>query len=260
MKNEQAEKGSKYIGSIIKAAEVLEHIARAEDGLGATDLSQELGYGVSAVYNILNTLRHCNLLSQDQKTKKYVIGYGFFSIAEAAKRQKQLESLAKPYLDRLMAEVQETSNLSVLEGINSLCVAQTEGPHIVRMFTRVGQSSPFYFSAGGKALVAFRPHKDWETFIRQVKFVQYTENTITSSEQLLHELELTRRRGYGIDNEERETGLICIGVPVFGNTGQVVAAMSVSGPAIRLKGKIDEVAQAIMRLAGELSRKLGYSL
>ena len=81
----------------------------------------------------------------------YVIGYGFFSIAEAAKRQKQLESLAKPYLDRLMAEVQETSNLSVLEGINSLCVAQTEGPHIVRMFTRVGQSSPpFIFPQGAR--------------------------------------------------------------------------------------------------------------
>lgn len=251
----------KYVGSVIKAVEILECIAAAPDGLGVTEISKELDYGVSATYHMLNTLKHTHMIEQDPHTKKYRIGINIFKISNEASKQNLLGSLTLPYLDRLSTLMQETSSLAMLDGINLICVAQSEGQRMLRLFSRPGQQSPFYYTAGGKLLISLKPRSDWDVFINRIRFEKYTGNTITSVDALIEELELTRKRGYGLDNEERESDVFCIAVPVFNCHGEAIAAMSISALASRMKMQnIDEVVRRMKTVALELSSKIGYEI
>ncbi|MGH2670610.1 MAG: IclR family transcriptional regulator, partial [bacterium] len=87
----------------------------------------------------------------------------------------------------------------------------------------------------------------------------YTPNTITNVSRLERELALIRERGYSVDNEEIEEGLVCVGAPVRDYSGSVVASISIAGPAFRLtKAKIPAVAAKVTRGAGEFSTALGH--
>ncbi len=248
---------TKYITSLLKAMELLRAIAESENGMGVTEISRQLNYGVSATYHVLNTLKACGVVNQDKKSKKYRIGFTLFRIAEQARKQNLLGSLAMTYLDRLREELEETTNLSVLEGINVVCVAQSENTRMLRTFTRPGVGHPFYHTGGGKLLVSFQPRESWDALIAKLRFEKYTANTILNAGDLVRELEHTRARGWGLDNEEREDGVVCVAAPVFDSNGEVAAAMSISGPANRIKHRTDELAKKIMVVANDLSRAIG---
>lgn len=251
-------KKAKYIGSVMKAVEILEVISSSPDGMGVSEISKKINNSVGTTYHLVNTLRHCNMLDQDKKTKKYRIGYTAFRISGAAKEQNLLGSLAMSYLERLREKLHETANLSMMDGSNIVCVAQAEGQRMIRMFSKPGVSTPFYFTAGGKLLVSHQPREEWDSYISNVQFEQFTENTITSADELVEELELTLERGYGIDNEEREKDVVCIAAPVFDCYGEAVAAISISGLASRIRGHIEDIAEELKKTAMELSVSVGY--
>jgi DNA-binding IclR family transcriptional regulator len=86
-----------------------------------------------------------------------------------------------------------------------------------------------------------------------------TENTITSASALKTELKAIRSRGYAIDNEEKEEGLRCVSAAVRGDSGKLLAALSVSGPAFRVtRERVPEIGKAVMLAASELSEQLGH--
>jgi DNA-binding IclR family transcriptional regulator len=107
--------------------------------------------------------------------------------------------------------------------------------------------------------VAFLPEERLATLLARLPFTPRTRRTITSPPALRAELERVRKRGYAIDNEEAEEGLRCIGAPVRDYSGEVVASISIAGPVFRVqKGRVAELARAVVKAAGDLSADLGY--
>jgi len=252
-------KDTKTIGSVIKAVEVLEELAKSEDGLGVTEISNKLNYGVSATYHLLNTLKQCHIIEQDKKTKKYRIGFALFRICGMAKRQNALASLAQPYLDELREMVGETSNLMILDGNEVIYVAQSESTKLLKLFTQLGAKVPFYCTGGGKAIVAYQPKKVQDLILSNTNFIKYTKNTLTDVNELQKELKIIKEQGYAIDNEEREEGVTCIAAPVFDCYGEAIASISISGPTYRLKEKhISSIVKNVMDTAKKMSEALGY--
>lgn len=252
-------KNTKTIGSVKKAIEIIEELAKSEDGLGVTEISNKLNYGVSATYHLLNTLKQCNIIEQDKKTKKYRIGFALFRICGMAKRHNALASLAQPYLDELREMVGETTNLIVLDGTEVIYIAQSESTKLLKLFTQLGAKVPFYCTGGGKAILAFQPKKIQDMVISNTNFIKYTANTISDAEQLMKELETVKEKGYAIDNEEREEGVTCIAAPVFDCYGEAIASISVSGPTYRLKEKdFSTIIRNVTDVAKRLSENLGY--
>ena len=250
---------SKTIGSVIKAVEVLEELAKSEDGLGVTEISNKLNYGVSATYHLLNTLKLRNIIEQDKKTKKYRIGFALFRISGMAKRQNVLANLAQPYLDKLRETVGETSNLVVLDGSDIVYIAQSESTKLLKMFTQLGAKVPLYCTGGGKVLLAYQFKKVQDLILSKSNFEKYTKNTLASAEDLTKELEAIKKQGYGIDNEEREEGVTCIAAPVFDCYGEAIASISISGPTYRLREKqIPSIIKNVTDIARELSTSLGH--
>lgn len=182
-----------------------------------------------------------------------------FRICNMARHQNLLGELTNSYLDRLQQQVDETSNLSMLEGSEVVCCAQSESSHQLRMSSKLGARSPFYYTASGKALVAYLPKEQRDKILKETRFEKFTINTICSIESMLQEFDVIRKRGYSLDNEEREEGIICIAAPLFDAFGDAIASVCVSGPSYRLRDKgLHNIGQTVKGIADELSVKLGY--
>ena len=258
MNNDKA-KEPKTIGSVIKAVEILEALANSDDGLSLTEISSQLDYGVSAAYHILNTLKLCNMIEQDKKTKKYRIGIGIFRMSGMAKRNNVLVNTAQQYLDKLRVIVNETSNLVILDGDEVEYIAQSESAQLLKMFTQLGAKVPLYCTGGGKLILAYKPQSYQDLILGRINFKQFTKNTICTADDLRKEFEIIKKQGYALDMEEREEGITCAAAPVFDCYGEVVAAMSISGPTYRLKEKgLDNIISNIIAVAMELSLSMGY--
>jgi len=108
-------------------------------------------------------------------------------------------------------------------------------------------------------MLAELPDAEVSKIVRRWGLKEVTANTITTANALKTELKAVRARGFAIDDEEKEEGLRCVGAAVRSHSGELAAAMSISGPAFRItKERVPEIGRAVMRAANELSAELGY--
>ena len=258
MATETSEKTQgKMIGSILKAAQVLEYLSQSPEGLNATEIARKLDQGVSGTFHMLNTMRACGMIDQNPENKKYTIGFRLYKLCSLSGQSNVLERVAQPYLDRLSAQSGETGNLIVLRGLQIIYAAQSSAHRDMQMFTRLGSTAPYYCTGAGKAMLAFLPETEWERYIKTTDFVRYTAHTIINGEELRKELEEIRRTGIAYDREEREDGVSCIAVPVFDGSGHPVAAVSVSGPAGRIREKLEQhLKEDVLETAAQLTEEM----
>ena len=250
--------GGKTVASVEKAVALLNAIAASENGMSVTELSRSLGYGVSATYHLLNTLRQQEYLQQDAQTRRYNIGLGIFRLHALAQRQNTLPSIVQPYLDELSNVCGETSNLMVLQDEEAVYIAQSESSHMIKMFTQIGARVPYYCTGGGKVILAYLPDEVQGLYIKRARFIPFTKHTLSDKKSLERELKKIRRQGYSIDNEEREEGVTCIAAPVFNAAGTPIAAISVSGPTYRLEQRgQDKLIGYVLQSAKKLSVRMG---
>lgn len=233
VKEEKKAKKKKNIGSVIKAIKVIEFIANSENEVGATEISRGLDYGVSATYHLLNTLKECNIIEQNKKTKKFKLGLKLWQIGMLAYEQNRLSDILKPFLRKLKELTGETANLTIMDNYQIVYIAQEESDKLVKMFTKTGATAPLHCTAAGKVLLAYRPEQVQDSVLDKIELTKYTGNTIVSREELIKELKEIRENGYGFDNEERELGVSCIGAPVFDLNDEAIACITISGPTSR---------------------------
>lgn len=227
---EKKSKPKKTIGSVKKAIDIINYIADQEHGQGATEISEALGYGVSATYHLLNTLKESNIITQDEKTKKYQLGLKLWKLGMVAYRQNSIAITLKPHLTRLRDYTGETSNLTILDGNEIVYVAQEESDKLIKMFTKTGATAPLHCTASGKIFLAYMEEDQRNETIDSLDLVRFTDNTITDKSLLKEELQRIKESGYGFDIEERDEDVSCIAAPVFGPDNEVMACISISGP------------------------------
>ncbi|HSH36114.1 IclR family transcriptional regulator, partial [Schnuerera sp.] len=149
MGNNKKTKEKKTIASVIKAIEVIEYIAYSEKEVGVTEISNGLNYGVSATYHLLNTLKECNIIVQNDRTKKYSLGLKLWQIGMLAYGQNHISVTLKPYLKKLKDLTGETVNLTIMDNHEIVYIAQEESDKLVKMFTTTGATAPLHCTAGG---------------------------------------------------------------------------------------------------------------
>ncbi len=226
-------KATKTISSVTKAMEVIEHIAYSDKELGVTEISEQLNYGASGMYHLLNTLKQCNVLVQDEETKKYSLGLKLWKIGMLAYGKNDITNILRPYLKELKDLTGETVNLTILNNKKIVYIAQEESDKLVKMFTTTGAIAPIHCTAAGKVLLANMAEEEKEDILNSIEFEKFTEKTIDNREDLIKEMEEIKKTGYGFDNEERELGVSCIGAPVFNVHGEALACITISGPTSR---------------------------
>jgi DNA-binding IclR family transcriptional regulator len=165
---------------------------------------------------------------------------------------------AEDLMRALADETRETCYLGVRDGRKVLYVAKVDSPQAVRPAAQVGMRNPLHSTGIGKALLAFAPPEEAIAYAHG-PLEPRTPNTIVEPDRLLAEMELTRERGYAIDDVENEDGVRCVAAAIRDHMGQVVAALSVSAPAYRFAFEdLSALAPGVQAAAREVSKRNGY--
>ncbi len=249
-------RGPLPVQSVGRSLDLLEAVA--EEELGLVALAERAGLGPSTAYRILSTLMERGYVTRSAQTGHFRLGSKLVELASAAARgNERLRAALHPHLRALRDETGETANLVVLDGRSIVYVDQVESSRAVRMFTTIGRRVPLHASGGGKAIAAFAPDALVGELVEH-GLERLTPHTLATPQALRADLARVRERGYAIDHEEYEAGVVCVAAPIFGPTGEVIAAASISGPAARMQEHdLDTLGATVRRHTRRASAEVG---
>jgi len=260
----QDTKPSNLVQTIERASSLIDILSQSPRGISIRDLSAKAKLPKGTTHRLLSSLTYFGFVRQDPKTRNYLLGFKFIEFGQLILGQLDLRREAEPFLKDLAEKTKETVHLVFLDRNEIVYIDKVEADHGqggLRMASRIGLRNPAHSSAVGKVLLADLPEEALEIFLRNKGLPWRTDNTITEPNQLKEHLKLVKRQGYAIDDEENEKGIRCVGAPIYNETGKVVAAVSVSGPAFRVTRKViqEKLKEEVMDKAFKISQKLGYS-
>jgi DNA-binding IclR family transcriptional regulator len=251
--------GTPSVPSAERTLAILESLSVAKTGLTLPELSRRLGLPKSSTHCLLLTLERHGYLIRNQRTHRYMFGLKLFSLANLALNGIKLREQAAPFLHALMQRCGATVHMAILEHDEAVIVEKVEPPGGTRLATWVGKRLDLHCSGVGKALIAYLPEAKLLSLAGDHKLPRYNENTVTSIRRLKQEIEETRRRGYSIEDEEREIGRRCVGAPVFAAPGEPIAAISVSGTAAEIPTEaIAQLGGLVIETASQIAETLGF--
>lgn len=221
------------VQSLDRALGLLDHLAR-HPGLTLSALAEVSGQAVATVYRALVTMQAHGIVELEDPGQVWHIGGGAFRVGSAFLRRTKVVERARQPMDALMRATGETANLGVEWRDEVLFLAQVETHEVIRAFFPPGTRGAMHCSGIGKALLAWFPPERVAGIVARQGLLRFTPLTLTDPAALAQDLDLTRARGFAIDDGERAEGMRCIAAPVFNAFAEPVAGLSVSGPAFRV--------------------------
>jgi DNA-binding IclR family transcriptional regulator len=249
------EKKYYQISSLEKGVKILEAIVEYGE-LTVTEAAKHMGINRASAHRFITTLRDLGYVRRNVHGQ-YEATFKLLALGMAQADKFEIRRLAKPVMRDLAAEFDETVNLGILDNGQVVYLDKVESRELLRMDSGVGTCCSPYATALGKAILAFMPPKDQAEIIEKVPFEAMTPNTITSVERLQAEFAKIRAQGYAIDNEELALHLYCIGAPIFDFNGYPTFALSLSGPAQRIKG-LKGIHEKLLQATRQLSSQLSF--
>jgi DNA-binding IclR family transcriptional regulator len=246
------------VQSVERALTILDILARCGEA-GVTAIAGELGVHKSTAFRLVTTLEQGGLVEQSEDRGKYRLGMGVLRLAGATTARLDVVQEARPICRRLATATGETVNVAVLSGRAALYLDQVAGSSSLQSHNWVGQHIPLHATSNGKVLLSGLARDELDDVL-DTDLPSFTAATVTDRAAFLAELDAVRERGYATAVDELETGLTAVAAPIRNAHGDVVAALSVSGPTFRL----DDAALAaavpeLLAAAGEVSFRLGWA-
>jgi DNA-binding IclR family transcriptional regulator len=207
---------------------------------------------------LVATLAERGMVERDPVTEKYRLGFGLIRLAGAAMASMDVVRTARPVLEDLADRTRETVNLGVISGDAVVYIDQVTGTRSIVAVSWVGRRTPLHATSNGKVLLASVDEHECDRLLAH-PLARTTPATITDPVKLRAQLAEIRTRGYATTMEELEEGLNAVAAPVRRADGEVVAALSVSGPAFRMRPvDLPRVGRLTIEAAAAISRRLGY--
>lgn len=245
------------IKSLDRAMAVFEFLSE-DQGKPLSILAAETGQSPATVYRILVTLEGRGLVEFDADDQVWHIGPRAFIIGSRFLRRTSLVERARPVLRNLMETTGETANLGVDRGGKVLFLSQVETHETIRAFFPPGTLSSMHASGIGKALLAQMDEGRFARWLQEHPLERFTDRTLTDHQAVRTAVAEIRRRGYAIDEEERNLGMRCIAAPVFDVNREAIAGISISGPISRMAtDAIPNLAQIVISAAQNLTIAIG---
>ncbi len=251
--------GRYLINSIIRACNALKCFSKEKAHFRISELSRELHLDRSTTYRILLSLEKCGLVEKDKRTGGYSLGMAAFEIGNTYLSRLDFIQISKPVMADLAMKVQETVHLAVLSDKEIVYVDKVDSPRSLGVMSKIGQRAPVYCTALGKVLLAFQVEEELGRIVNGIRLKPFTKNTLTSKNRLIKELKEIRNRGYALDQREYELDVECIGAPIRNHLGDVIAALSISGPQRKINTSHEkQYISQVVKATGLISTKMGY--
>ena len=228
------------------------------DALSLSEVAARSGFAASTAYRMLATLAAHHMVEFDQKAQLWSVGVGTYRVGSAFLRRRKLVDRARAIMQDLMEQTGETANLGVAEDDCVVFVSQVETHQAIRAFFRPGTRSSFHASGLGKAILAHLPADRVGAIIGKAGLEAYTAKTLANPPSLSRDLESAQKRGFAIDDEERNEGMRCVAAAIFNEFGEPVAGISVSGPTVRVTPeRAAEFGPLVRNAAAEITWAIG---
>jgi len=246
--------------TVERATLVLACFSAAEPHLTLADLAAKLELHPSTLYRYVASLQDAGLLERDRRRGGYKLGPRVIELAGIALNQIEVRKHALDELESLRDEVGLLTNLGVLFEGDVLHIEQAWPRGVPRMYTTVGRRAVAHCTAMGKVLLAHRPWAEVTGLIERFGWRPYTARSIGDFDRLKAELALVRERGHAVDEEERRVGVRCLAAPIRDYSGEVIAALSISGstPALLAEQREPLLRRRVSEAADRISYRLGY--
>jgi DNA-binding IclR family transcriptional regulator len=257
-------KGDYAIQAVINAIRLLETF-RDEEEQGVTPLAKRLDLHKNNVFRLLATLEQLGYIEQCAESDRYRLGVRSLELGQSFGRSRNLLRRARQILDDLVLTCGESTHLGLLRDMRVVHVEGRSPERLVLTGTRVGSTLPAHCTALGKVLLGCAPTEVRKSFDHEIvaggNLPMVTPATICDPAKFFEHLRTVAVRGFALDLDECETGLSCAAAPVFDGDGELVAAISVSGPSFRLPEEriVDEIVPLVVASADRLSRELGFA-
>lgn len=228
-------------------------------GASLMELVDRLSVPKGSLFRHLQVLEARGYVVRDEASRRYTLGPRLIHLGFSARRHLKLADVALPFIELLRDRYNETVHIGVLDQGQVVHIQAAASRHAVKMVSAVGERTWVHISALGKSLLAWAEPDVLDEVVTRWGLPHFTDQTLTTRPELEADLVLVRQRGYSLDDEESARGLRCIGAPIRGADGGVIAAVSLSSPADRLSlGDAHAIASAIRETAGGISAELGW--
>ena len=224
-------RGAHFVQSLERGLAVIRAFGADTPSLTLSEVARATGLTRAGARRFLLTLTDLGYVRTDGRrfeltARVLELGYAFLSSIS-------LPEVAEPHLERLVAEVHESSSVSVLDGDDIVYVARVPTSRIMRVSINVGTRFPAYATSMGRVLLAGMEPEELDAFLERAELRRLSARTITDEAKLRGELARVRRQGWAMVDQELEQGLRSVAAPIRDRGGRVVAAVNLSAHASR---------------------------
>jgi DNA-binding IclR family transcriptional regulator len=248
--------------SIINALKLLDFFSEDQPEFSLGEIYRKTNMSKPTVYRLLSSLEYCGFLIKVKRSEqdvRYKLGLKLLELGHIVSEQLELRKIALPYMKELRDEINEIVLLGVLDGEQATYIEKLDSSQAVRLYTRIGKSTPLYIGSGPKLLFAYLPEEERNKILDKLILQPLTENTITDKGKLIKELEQIRKLGFAVSNGEQNMDTIGISFPIRDHTGSVAAALTMSGPSSRFNSEREAfIKEKLKTTADQISRDLGF--
>lgn len=246
------------VQSLDRALNILETIAAHESGIGISELSQITNLHKSTVHRLTSAWVENHYVEQTEDGR-YRLSYKLYELGAKLFANLDVEEVAHPFLVKLADELNEVVHLVVRNNNEIIYVDKCNSDaNSALMGSKIGSSAPLYCTSVGKAVLFQTSDSEVEKIWANMLIEPKTNNTILTLDDFLSDIAISRKRGYALDLEENEKGIICIGAPIYDAKHNICAALSISAPSSRLTERnCHRYALPLLKATRAISQALG---
>jgi len=248
---------SQSVRAVERALDILLCFTHEEPTRSLTQIAEAIHMSKTTVHRLLATLENKRFITRDKVTGLYRLGFRFVEMSSIVLQDVDLHRWSRPYLESLATEYGETVDLAILDGSDVIYLEVIESPQRVKLAAAIGQRLPAFFTASGKALLAYMP----EDQVREIIRKNVAENPTRPKmpmEEMLEELRAAAERGYAISEQEYEEAINAVAVPIFDANQAPIASIAIVGPSFRVtKDRLPELGNSLRKMTETISNEVG---
>jgi DNA-binding IclR family transcriptional regulator len=239
-----------------KTLEILDVFTLKITELTVPEIADKLNQPVSSVYRHLRVLKEKGLVLETQGGS-YKLGYRILEMANIVRSDITISEISFPKMRELTRLTGETSILTVVSGLNAVCIGTVPTFKPIKVSSEQGKILPLYGGASSKILLAYQQDEVVDELFNKNIIVSHTPNTLTDKQELRKNLQEIIDNGYAISDQEIDEGVYAVGVPIKDMKNEVIAGLSVAGPRERIiKQDLQFYVRTLQECAVEIQKYL----
>ena len=246
--------------SLQRMVAILDCFSYERPELGVREIARIINFSSSTTGRLLQAMKELGVLQQNPGNQTYSLGGKVLAWAGVYSASLDVRNAALSAIQELHRVTRETISLYVLEGNERVCVERLESPQNVRIVARIGRRVPLYAGSAGKVFLAFISPEQRDTILKATPPLPITASTIVDIQALMAELKKICNKGYAVSFGEWVAEAAGVAAPVFGPKGDIVAALTISGPVQRFTEEVvQRYVKDVTRVAAQISYEMGFN-